>query len=411
MRPFLIIAFGAALATTMDGHAQLVHKAEYFFDTDPGVGNGIPIPIAAGDPVTFAANISTSGLGPGLHYLFLRTRTENYKWSLSEPRLFEVASVAKAEYFFDTDPGAGNGIPISFTSGNLNYNNSIDISGLPDGPHYMFIRTRQGTGRWSIPEPRYFYILTRIMTAEYFIDTDPGAGNATQLGVGTPSSIVTFAPTITIGALVDGQHHLIIRTKDALGIWSMFEPLPFTVDQALPIELVTFEATALNANHVRLNWRTETEVNNDFFTVQHSLDGKEFKDLLKVPGAGTSTVVKDYETFHVDPPGGRNYYRLEQTDYDGSVTFTPIVFADVSEKGSTILYPNPARQDWYAAYEETGTHRVEVYDMLGRKCLDAINNGESRNRFIVDNMSAGTYMVRITSQTGTVVTRKLVIEW
>jgi len=46
----------------------------------------------------------------------------------------------------------------------------------------------------------------------------------------------------------------------------------------LPVGLTDFEALVLNNNAVQLKWTTETETNNDFFTVQRSKDGIDFED-------------------------------------------------------------------------------------------------------------------------------------
>lgn len=410
MKPVVYLAACLMLIPSWDSCGQLIDRAEYFFDIDPGVGNGISIPIAAGDPLTFTASITTADLAPGLHYLFVRTRTDNYTWSHAEPRLIEVASIVEAEYYVDTDPGVGNGTPIPVAAGALNFTVGLDISGIPDGRHSLVVRTRQETGRWSVSEPRYFYILTRVMAAEYFIDSDPGPGNGSPLAVGTPASVVNFSPSLNIGALANGSHNLMIRTKDALGIWSMFEALPFTVDSALPIELTQFKAVVIHSKCVRLEWTTATEINNDYFTIQHSTDGSEFRELDKVNAAGNSTSTLNYELLHYDPPSGVNYYRLKQTDFDGVSTYSRIVSAKITGRAATTVFPNPANREWYISYGDEGTHRVEVFDMMGKKCLDVLTGSERSGRFLRADLTAGVYLVKITTEDGTVVTRKLILE-
>ena len=95
-------------------------QAEYFFDDDPGVGNGTPVTaFTQADQISITQNISLSGLNPGFHTLMIRVKSDDKHWSLYESRNLyikpPVASVnykvAKAEYFFDTDPGLGKGTP------------------------------------------------------------------------------------------------------------------------------------------------------------------------------------------------------------------------------------------------------------------------------------------------------------
>jgi hypothetical protein len=86
---------------------QTIAVSEYFFDTDPGAGNGFPLAISTpADTVTFSSAISTSGLTAGRHYLYIRTQTSDGRWSHYEPREFFIqVPIAEAEYFFDIDPG------------------------------------------------------------------------------------------------------------------------------------------------------------------------------------------------------------------------------------------------------------------------------------------------------------------
>src|SRR5687767_10171544 len=70
---------------------QTISRAEYFFDTDPGLGNGttlaVPFP---SDNVVFTPAISTSGLDPGYHVLFIRTKSSDGLWSLYEHQQFII---------------------------------------------------------------------------------------------------------------------------------------------------------------------------------------------------------------------------------------------------------------------------------------------------------------------------------
>lgn len=405
------VLYLAAVCSIVSGTlcAQTIHKAEYFFDVDPGVGNGTPISISAGDPVTFSTSISTTGLGAGPHYLFIRTRTSNYKWSLSEPRLFNIAGVVEAEYFVDSDPGTGNATPLAVTPGQLTFTENLPTTGLTDGPHIIYMRTRQETGHWSIPEPRYIYIRTRIMLAEYFFDADPGFGNGTPITMATPSDLVSFISTINVGSLPDGPHHVLIRTKDALGIWSMFEPLPFIIDPLLPIQLLVLQATTQSNGHVKVEWVTETEVDNDYFTVQHSTDGMEFKSIGNVPGSGNSFESKHYTLVHATPSDGRNYYRLKQTDFNGTSTLSRIVSADLDGLSEVRVFPNPAAGEWFIGFPSEGNRLIELFDVLGRKCMSVISSGESRVRLVRGDLAAGAYVVRITGEDGAVLLRKIVL--
>jgi hypothetical protein len=119
--------------------AQTLLKAEYFFDTDPGVNNGTAITLAANTgTLTFTNSIPTTSLSQGFHQLGLRVKETGGRWSIFESRGFyitastaDAANITKAEYFFDADPGNGNGINIPVTAGaTTNFTVSLPTTSL-----------------------------------------------------------------------------------------------------------------------------------------------------------------------------------------------------------------------------------------------------------------------------------------
>ena len=92
---------------------------------------------------------------------------------------------------------------------------------------------------------------------------------------------------------------------------------------SLPIELLFFSATP-NQRVVDLNWATASEMNNDYFTIERSKDGNTWDVLETVSGAGTTNQRSEYNTIDALPFAGISYYRLKQTDYDGSYSYSAI---------------------------------------------------------------------------------------
>ena len=108
---------------------------------------------------------------------------------------------------------------------------------------------------------------------------------------------------------------------------------PFTVDfpgtagldcTVLPVELLSFYAEAMVDGN-RLHWKTESEMNNDYFTVEHSRDAENWRIIGTVNGAGTTSNMQRYSMDHDNILSGVNYYKLYQTDIDGSVSNVRIV--------------------------------------------------------------------------------------
>ena len=246
MKQLLIAAFYLLLHQII--FAQGFSKAEYFFDTDPGIGNGTAITLNGNsNTLNFSANIPTS-LATGPHVLGLRVKHNNGQWGLIEHRAFYVSPnaaagvvITAAEYFFDSDPGVGNGISTSVGANAAIVNFTANIpAALSTGFHTLAIRTKSSEGKWSLFEQRAFYISPTaaagvvITAAEYFFDTDPGTGNGTPLSINPPGAIVNQTFNINTSVLMaQGPHYVAIRVKDTQGKWSLFDYGAFTLDGLL----------------------------------------------------------------------------------------------------------------------------------------------------------------------------------
>lgn len=111
----------------------------------------------------------------------------------------------------------------------------------------------------------------------------------------------------------------------------------------LPIDLSSFSAKINEQYQVVLDWMTNSELNNDYFILAHSLNGVDFSEIGKVKGAGTSQTPTTYTFDHQTPTIGINYYQITQVDYDGSATMLGTVVIDVDSKfGNEFkVLPNP----------------------------------------------------------------------
>ena len=221
---------------------------EYFFDTDNGVGTYVEIPVASNDSISMTHSITVAGLSPGFHNLFIRFKDSLNVWSLYEGRVIYVQPVViqtqksrliEAEYFFDTDPGVGNGTALaSFApADSISLIRQISVSGLSSGFHNLFIRTKDSLNIWSLYEGRVIYVQptitvsepSRIVAAEYFFNSDPGVGNGFALASFSPADSIDITRQISASGLANGFNNLFIRTKDSLGIWSLYEGRKFFI--------------------------------------------------------------------------------------------------------------------------------------------------------------------------------------
>ena len=105
---------------------------------------------------------------------------------------------------------------------------------------------------------------------------------------------------------------------------------------ALPIDLISFNAEHLGGDiHpvVVIDWVTLSQVNNDYFEVQRSVDVEQWYTIETVTGAGNSNSQMSYSVIDTKPLHGISYYRLKQTDYDGQhESFYPVSVSISSEE-------------------------------------------------------------------------------
>ncbi len=237
---------------------------EYFFDTDNGVGTYVEIPVTANDSISLIHSISVAGLSTGFHNLFIRFKDSLNIWSLYEGRVIYVqpiitqtdeAPIVSAEYFFDADPGVGNGLAIaSFVKADsINLVKQISVAGLSVGFHNLFIRVKDSLNIWSLYEGRVIYvqpIITQvdpapIVSAEYFFNSpDPGVGNGFPLASFTKADSIDILRNINTSGLPNGFNNLFIRVKDSLNVWSLYEGRKFFI---CPDVLATPSITANNS--------------------------------------------------------------------------------------------------------------------------------------------------------------------
>jgi hypothetical protein len=141
----------------------------------------------------------------------------------------------------------------------------------------------------------------------------------------------------------------------------------------LPVGLSAFTAQVTGPTAVRVVWATATEMNNAGFTVERSVAGQPFQAVGTVAGAGSSNTTNAYSLLDAKLPTGASllYYRLRQTDLDGTNTYSPIRALTVAPSKSATLaqllaYPNPAHQVAHVRLLGPATTApLEVFDALG----------------------------------------------
>jgi len=169
---------------------------------------------------------------------------------------------------------------------------------------------------------------------------------------------------------------------------------------ALPIELFSFAASKKSSD-VALNWTTISETNNDYFIIEHSRDGSNFRTIGQVNGAGTTTATQNYSFDHETPAKGSNYYRLQQVDYSRASSYSTVESLMWDESGALEIYPTLINEVTTIVIEkESGTKDILVHDLTGQLLISESTNESGNYELNFAGLAYGTYLVSLRSNSG-----------
>lgn len=175
------------------------------------------------------------------------------------------------------------------------------------------------------------------------------------------------------------------------GWWTL---ATISADNPLPIELLSFDARP-EGSQVRLDWRTATERDNDYFTIERSANGEDFEDVGRVDGAGNSTTVLHYSDLDRWPLPGTSFYRLRQTDFDGTSTWSGTVAVRMPGKGAQDLVLLTGDDRVIALHDFAAGSTMDVLDMTGRVVWRGRTETDSRSDVPFGTLSGGAYVLRV----------------
>jgi hypothetical protein len=165
----------------------------------------------------------------------------------------------------------------------------------------------------------------------------------------------------------------------------------------LPVNLVSFNATC-SGNDVVVSWVTLTEFNNDLFTLEKSYDGFVFYPVTVIEGAGNSNRELHY-SFTDDgavSESKRSYYRLEQTDFDGTSTLSEVIAVECkpANNGAIEFGFSPGQVVISFKGLEQKKYSLQIFDNLGRLMYQSKALLEMQNVEVpvnISNFKPGVY--------------------
>jgi hypothetical protein len=247
--------------------------------------------------------------------------------------------------------------PVGITNPNYNVSFSYGITDAT-GPENTLYPAKFNTGGWQTPT---------------------GSGSLAMIGTG---SVNTALRTFSWNGLIDFSEFT------GLGNGS-----------PLPIELLSFDAT-MEGSEVQLNWTTASEINNAWFEVERSQDAVHFKSILKQAGAGNSSLMKHYSDKDKYPFDGVSYYRLKQTDFNGSYSYSEIVPVQFDANNLLLVSANHLENSGLQLLfnQEISDADFRLFDLSGKLVYSfKLTNQCAVCDFPVNTLNAGIYLLEIQS--------------
>jgi hypothetical protein len=228
---------------------------------------------------------------------------------------------------------------------------------------------------------------------------------------GSGNMVITGSTYSTSGIATTGAY----QTSFGGGFYDAFIA-SFTSGGGLPVQLTSFDAKLVNKNGVLCTWQTASELNNDRFEIERSLQptaNSQWQTVGKVKGNGTTSSVSSYQ--FTDALSTNNYqpstiyYRLRQVDFDGKSSLSDVRVLKLNEVNDEInIYPNPTNDVLTISIAtQSSSTSIQLFDITGRN-VKSINTQNNTNQIDVGDLCNGIYFINICNPEMNV-SRKIII--
>lgn len=367
--------------------------------------------------LTLGENVTNPGL---LNYTSGRVLGSMRRWfapainSGISTSLFPIGNISFERHVsveYTTAPSLGGTLTATFMEEDMALSgvpaNNINIPATPSCPAFLATRL-SNEGYWKMDDAN------GLTGGEYLIALEgEGFNNIIDICELTALKRVGSGDWSESGVHeepIGSAAHPILKRSVASG-WSNWGFGAGDVNP-LPVQLLDFNAQAENNEVVKLVWVTASEINNDYFTVERSIDAINFTSILTQQGAGNSNSVLTYLDFDRQPFNGVSYYRLKQTDFNGDYTYSNIVAVHFNTNPAfDVLAFGNLNNSETAQIKFLNTEKpiqIDIIDVSGRIVFSehVVSKDIQEVKLInLQNFKQGLYLLRFTSGEMVVVKR------
>jgi hypothetical protein len=298
----------------------------------------------------------------------------------------------------DHSPSFGSGETLSAgvyfinEAGSLALNLTLDAAGDPDA---IFIF--QFRGAFTSGSSSQVNLINSASVCNVFWIAE-GAINLSALTEMTGTFISNNgAVSLGSGGVLEGR---MLTTTGEASVDNALINLPICTPTVLPTNLLIFKGYCNKQKNV-LEWITDAEINNDFFTVERSLNGKSWQIVGTINGAGNSLSTIHYSLIDSTHHETITYYRLKQTDFDGNSTYTDVISVQKCFLDETLftIFPNPStgKFEIHLNGDIGEVSSIDVFNSQGHHMYSSIN---VQSTIDLSEQDPGLYFVRIQQNSG-----------
>jgi hypothetical protein len=165
----------------------------------------------------------------------------------------------------------------------------------------------------------------------------------------------------------------------------------------LPVQLMYFNAIAKGCS-AEVSWATAMEHSSDYFEVEQSMNGTDWKAVKRLEAAGSSSSLKKYSASLSLTSGTNNYLRLKMVDKDGHQEYSMIRVLRCDNRTPILIWPNPTTMNvQLSGLPEGGT--IQIFEVSGKEVI-RVNDISVTESISIENLPSAIYQVTILNKNG-----------
>ncbi len=170
----------------------------------------------------------------------------------------------------------------------------------------------------------------------------------------------------------------------------------------LPVELTQFSLSETENGAVSILWQTASEKNNDYFTIERSMDALSWEVIAQVDGTGDSFEITNYKIMDARPYFGVSYYRLKQTDFNGEFSYSNVETIQVTQTQdkNISIYPTPSVHELNIQADAGELNELVLTDLRGQNIYTftkADHLSDTHIKINIEHIPSGLYLLKTKS--------------